>query len=189
MRLTTVISALAGALTRPRAKTAGPRPGPATATRRAAPTPSPPARRAPATVVPGAISDYRGGATPRFVYAPENDGDPDPGEVVWGWVPYEEDASQGKDRPVLIVGLLEGRLLGIQLTSKDHGTGRSNGRRDGREWLDVGTGGWDSQRRPSEVRLDRLLLVDPSGVRREGAALSRARYDEVVAALKELHGW
>ena len=36
-------------------------------------------------------------------YAPEIDGEPDPGEVVWGWVPYEDDPSQGKDRPVLVL--------------------------------------------------------------------------------------
>ncbi len=36
-------------------------------------------------------------------YAPEIDGEPDPGEVVWGWVAYEDDPSQGKDRPVLIL--------------------------------------------------------------------------------------
>ena len=27
----------------------------------------------------------------------------DPGEVVWGWVPYEDDPAQGKDRPVLLL--------------------------------------------------------------------------------------
>ncbi|WP_374700269.1 hypothetical protein [Arthrobacter sp. JCM 19049] len=37
-------------------------------------------------------------------YNPSLDGEPDPGEIVWGWVPYEEDHSQGKDRPVLLVG-------------------------------------------------------------------------------------
>ena len=36
-------------------------------------------------------------------YAPEVDGEPDPGEVVWGWVPYEDDPQQGKDRPVLLI--------------------------------------------------------------------------------------
>ena len=36
-------------------------------------------------------------------YAPEIDGEPDPGEVVWAWVPYEDDPSQGKDRPVLVL--------------------------------------------------------------------------------------
>src|ERR1700752_2148705 len=35
-------------------------------------------------------------------YAPEADGEPDPGEVVWAWVAYEDDPSRGKDRPVLL---------------------------------------------------------------------------------------
>ena len=37
-------------------------------------------------------------------YAPEQDGDPDPGEVVWAWIPYEDDPKQGKDRPVIVLG-------------------------------------------------------------------------------------
>ena len=41
-------------------------------------------------------------------YEPVADGQPDPGEVVWAWVPYEEDPSQGKDRPVLLIGHTEG---------------------------------------------------------------------------------
>ena len=42
---------------------------------------------------------------------------------------------------------------------------------------------WDPEGRESSVRLDRLLAVAPEAVRREGAALDRARYDAVVAAL------
>ncbi|MEO5723111.1 MAG: hypothetical protein ABIQ39_12615, partial [Ilumatobacteraceae bacterium] len=37
-------------------------------------------------------------------YNPSLDGDADPGEVVWTWVNYEEDPTQGKDRPVVIIG-------------------------------------------------------------------------------------
>ena len=40
----------------------------------------------------------------RIEYRPQQDGDPDPGEVVWAWVPFEEDPTLGKDRPVVIVG-------------------------------------------------------------------------------------
>lgn len=40
----------------------------------------------------------------QLVYAPSLDGRADPGEIVWTWVTYEEDPSQGKDRPVLVVG-------------------------------------------------------------------------------------
>ena len=50
----------------------------------------------------GGARDFHGRVTPE--YAPDRDGEPDPGEVVWAWVPYEEDPEQGKDRPVVIVG-------------------------------------------------------------------------------------
>src|SRR5699024_5255649 len=60
------------------------------------------------------------GPLPPPEYAPVSDGAPDPGEVVWAWVPYEDDPSRGKDRPVLILAEHEGGLLGLQLTSKDH---------------------------------------------------------------------
>ena len=102
----------------------------------------------------------------------------DPGEVVWAWVPYEEDASQGKDRPVLVIAMDGDDLLGLMLTSQDHDTRPD----DGRVWLDIGTGAWDRQGRPSEVRLDRVLRLAPSAVRREGAALDRTRFDAVVEA-------
>lgn len=134
--------------------------------------------------------DFTGTATIR--YAPRADGDPDPGEVVWGWIPFEEDHQQGKDRPALVVGRDSRWLLALMLTSRDHDrtpADRADEERRGRVWLDVGTGGWDRQRRPSEVRLDRVIRLDPAAVRREGAALDRARFDAVAARLRTLHGW
>jgi PemK-like, MazF-like toxin of type II toxin-antitoxin system len=120
-------------------------------------------------------------------YAPEQDGRPDPGEVVWAWVPYEDDPAQGKDRPVLLVGRDGDRLLGLQLTSKDHDRDAEDEARYGRYWMDVGTGDWDRERRDSEVRLDRLLRLEESEVRREGAAMDRAVFDAVVRAAREHH--
>lgn len=122
-------------------------------------------------------------------YAPRDDGRPDPGEVVWAWVPFEEDATQGKDRPVLVVGRERGRLVALMLTSKDHDGRRRADAARGAHWMDVGTGGWDPRRRPSEVRLDRVLWLKPGAVRREGAALDRARFDQVAGAARALHGW
>jgi hypothetical protein len=120
-------------------------------------------------------------------YEPNPDGEPDPGEVVWAWVAYEDDPAQGKDRPVLLVGRDGDDLLGLQLTSKDHDRDAEDEARHGRYWMDVGSGDWDRERRDSEVRLDRLLRMAASEVRREGAALDRPVFDAVVAAAREHH--
>jgi hypothetical protein len=120
-------------------------------------------------------------------YSPEPDGRPDPGEVCWAWVPYEDDPSRGKDRPVLIIGRRGDRLLALMLTSKDHDRDAADEARWGRHWMDVGAGGWDRRRRPSEVRLDRLLELTATGVRREGAALDRTTFDRVIAAARGFH--
>lgn len=120
-------------------------------------------------------------------YSPQADGEPDPGEVVWAWVAYEDDPSQGKDRPVLVIGRDRDGLLCLQLTSKDHDRDAEDEARYGRYWMDVGSGNWDRDQRDSEVRLDRLLRMPESEVRREGAALDRDVFDAVVAAAREHH--
>ncbi|GAB3264393.1 type II toxin-antitoxin system PemK/MazF family toxin [Kineosporia babensis] len=135
--------------------------------------------------------DYAGDFTgkAKLGYAPTPDGDPDPGEVVWAWVPFEEDHSQGKDRPVLVIALHRDKVLGLMLTSKDHDRDAAHEARYGRLWMDIGTGAWDRQNRPSEVRLDRVLQLEPGAVRREGAALSEPVYNQVAAAVREAKGW
>lgn len=117
---------------------------------------------------------------PRISYTPFDDDIADPGEVVWTWVPYEEDFSQGKDRPVLVIGR-DGRwLLALQVTSRDHDLDAAQEARAGRYWEDIGTGGWDSRGRPSEVRLNRIIRIDPKSVRRIGAVLDETRFDRVA---------
>lgn len=120
-------------------------------------------------------------------YAPHRDGDPDPGEVVWAWVPYEDDPHQGKDRPVLVIGTTTGpdgstTVDCLVMTSKDHDRDEAQEAANGRVWMDVGSGGWDARGRDSEVRLNRLVVLDAAAVRREGAALDRRIYEAVVAA-------
>lgn len=125
---------------------------------------------------------------PELDYTPRHDDQPDPGEVVWTWVPYDDDPRQGKDRPVLVLAREGAGLVVAQMTSKDHDRDAADEARYGRHWVDVGSGGWDSRGRESEVRLDRLLLVEPMAVRRNGGALDRRRFDEVAAALRAHHG-
>ena len=127
--------------------------------------------------------DFRG--TAKVSYAPSPNGRPEPGEVVWTWVPYEEDHSRGKDRPVLLVGTTGGYLLGLMLTSKDH----DGDARRSDDYVDIGTGPWDRQRRPSEAKLDRILQINPQDVRREGAILDAGSFSAIAAALQSRHGW
>jgi hypothetical protein len=122
-------------------------------------------------------------------YRPRKDGRPDPGEVVWAWVPYDENDGRGKDRPVLVIGRQGGSLLGLMLSSQDHDRDAADEARHGRLWTDLGSGAWDARGRASEVRLDRLLVLDPAAVRREGAALDRARFDRVVGEARRVQGW
>ncbi|MCW2581482.1 MAG: uncharacterized protein JWQ53_272 [Klenkia sp.] len=122
-------------------------------------------------------------------YTPREDGRPDPGEIVWAWVPFEEGDGRGKDRPVLVVGRTGQDLLGFMLTSKDHDRDAADEARHGRHWVDIGSGDWDRQGRPSEVRVDRVLRIDAADVRREGAILDRRRFDAVATEARRVLGW
>ena len=163
----------------PAASEPAPKPGPR-------PAPKPPAARAPKTPAPSPRQAPRQVPTPdrgrRIAYAPNLDGDADPGEIVWTWVPYEDDPAQGKDRPVLVVGRDGRTLLGLMLSSQSERDGQRN-------WLGLGPGEWDRDSRPSWIRLDRVLEVDEDGIRREGAVLDRPRFDRVAAILRRDHGW
>jgi hypothetical protein len=130
--------------------------------------------------------DFTG--VPQIVYEPVHDGLPDPGEVVWAWVPYEEDHDRGKDRPVLVVGRDDGYLLALQMSSQDHDEDAMDEARWGRFWVDVGSGAWDDRRRASEARVDRVLRLSPDGVRRIGAVLDRDRFDDVAAGVRKHAG-
>lgn len=133
-----------------------------------APKPSASTRSA-STASASAGSDYPGDYRDmiNFEYSPSLDGDADPGEIVWTWVPFEEDHSQGKDRPVILVGRDGEYLLALMMTSKDH----NNREHADSNYLDIGSGPWDPQGRASEVKLNRVIRVRPDSMRREGAIM------------------
>jgi hypothetical protein len=120
-----------------------------------------------------------------MAYAPKPDSQPDPGEIVWTWVPFEEDHAVGKDRPVLVIGSDGDWLLAVMLTSKDHDRDAAQEHQAGRDWVDVGTGEWDREGRPSEVRINRIIRVDPAKIRREGSVLPEDRFDAVADTIRQ----
>lgn len=154
---------------RTRRTTSGPRTTP-----RQRPTPAPRSAR------PG--SPQLATASRRLVYAPQLDGQADPGEIVWTWVAYKDDPARGKDRPVLVVGRDGKELLGLMLSSQSERAGQ-------RHWLALGPGAWDQQERPSWIRLDRVLTIAEDAIRREGAVLDQARFEAVAKALQTGYGW
>ncbi|WP_113702774.1 type II toxin-antitoxin system PemK/MazF family toxin [Nonomuraea lactucae] len=127
----------------------------------------------------GAVREVRTVAqAATLAYSPDLDGLADPGEIVWAWVPYEEDPSRGKDRPLLVVGRTGRGLIGMMLSSKGE---------EGPDWLEIGA--WGRDGRVSHLRLDRVFVLDEHDIRREGAVLDAARFARVAARLMKLHGW
>lgn len=150
-----------------------------------APKPSSSTRSA-STASASAGSDYPGDYRDiiNFEYSPSLDGDADPGEIVWTWVPFEEDHSQGKDRPVLLVGRDGEYLLALMMTSKDH----NNREHADPNYLDIGSGPWDPQGRASEVKLNRVIRVRPDAMRREGAIMPEDTFRLIERAWTRRNG-
>ena len=147
---------------------------------------SAPKPSAPASTVASDGSDYPGDYRDmiNFEYSPSLDGDADPGEIVWTWVPFEEDHSQGKDRPVLLVGRDGEYLLALMMTSKDH----NNREHADSNYLDIGSGPWDPQGRASEVKLNRVIRVRPDSMRREGAIMPEDTFRLIERAWTRRNG-
>lgn len=120
----------------------------------------------------GGAYDYRGRVFPE--YAPQPDRDPDPGEIVWAWVAYEEDDRVGKDRPLVVIGRgeQEAQYVALMLSTRDHAGDRG--------WVSLGAGAWDRDQRESWVRVDRALGIEDGSVRREGAVLDHDRFLELL---------
>lgn len=115
-------------------------------------------------------------------YSPSRNDVPDSGEVIWTWVPYEENDGRGKDRPVLVIGRQSAdRVYAVRMTSKPHGGDR--------DFIGIGSGAWDSQGRESWVDIEQLYSVHHEGMRREAAVLDAGRYAHVAQALIRRYGW
>ena len=167
-------------------KPSAPKPSSAKSSAKSTANTSAPKPSAPASTGASDGSDYPGDYHDmiNFEYSPSLDGDADPGEIVWTWVPFEEDHSQGKDRPVLLVGRDGEYLLALMMTSKDH----SNREHADPNYLDIGSGPWDPQGRASEVKLNRVIRVRPGAMRREGAMMPEDTFRLIERAWTRRNG-
>lgn len=135
------------------------------------------AYREPATVARPAADLARA-----VVYAPDMDGQTDPGEVVWAPVLLDGDVGTPHERAVVVLGRHKHTLLGALISTDPRHA-------DDNRWLYIGAGAWDSRARPSWVRLDRILEVPESGIRRSGAVMPRRRFDRITSRLRSDYHW
>jgi hypothetical protein len=116
-------------------------------------------------------------------YAPDLDGQADPGEIVWFLAPIDAAAKKHSERAMLVVGRTRHRgVLGLLISPN------SSHSHDG-NWMEIGSGQWDSLGRPCWIRLDRVLEVPDHALRRAGALFPRARFERVASALRSRFDW
>ncbi|MBZ8178353.1 hypothetical protein GP475_09000 [Corynebacterium poyangense] len=115
-------------------------------------------------------------------YAPDMDGQAEPGEIVWIWVLCDGPDNPARERAILVVGRTRHTILGLLISpNPDHDTEE--------EWLDIGSGQWDSSGRQCWLRLDRVIEVNELDIRRQGAVLPRRRFERVANRLRKDFQW
>ncbi|MBN9644191.1 type II toxin-antitoxin system PemK/MazF family toxin [Corynebacterium mendelii] len=139
----------------------------------------------PPTTTRGAV-DYSAEPTAALArnifYAPDMDGQADPGEVVWIRVQRPDNPKQSVDRAILVIGRARQTILGLLISpAAEHATEDN--------WLGIGSGAWDEQGRPCFVRMDITLEVPESSIRRQGTVLPQRRFERVASMLRSVYGW
>lgn len=117
-----------------------------------------------------------------IVYAPDMDGHADAGEVVRAKVKLDGESGAGVERSVLVIGRHRRELLGALISTDERHA-------EDERWLFVGTASFSGEPLPSWVRLDKILVVPESGIRRSGTVLPRRRFERIAARLRSDHGW
>ncbi|AZA11920.1 type II toxin-antitoxin system PemK/MazF family toxin [Corynebacterium gerontici] len=117
-----------------------------------------------------------------IVYAPDMDGQIDPGEVVWFWAPSDHGDQLLNERSLVVVARSADMISGL-LTSPNPDHERDE------HWLDIGSGPWDASGRQSWVRIDKLVSVPQSHIRRQGVVMPQQRFERIANRLRQDFGW
>lgn len=115
------------------------------------------------------------------IYAPDMDGQADPGEVVWADI-CPRRGGVIERRAVLIIGRNHHTLLTL-LISDNTGHGSED------NWLSVGSGPWDGSGSESWVRLDKVIEIPESQILRRGVSMPQRRFERISARLRNDYGW
>ncbi|MEZ2122864.1 type II toxin-antitoxin system PemK/MazF family toxin [Corynebacterium sp. CCM 9204] len=115
-------------------------------------------------------------------YAPDMDGQADPGEVVWIWVDTDGPGSPAKERAIIVIGRSRQHMLGLVISPNPGHAEEDN-------WLGIGSGPWDESGRQCWVRMDKVLEVPELGIRRQGAIIPRHRFERIANRLRSRYGW
>lgn len=115
-------------------------------------------------------------------YAPDMDGQADPGEVVWIMVNTNGPDKPPMERAIVVVGRAAHKILGLLISPDD-------AHKDEQNWLDIGAGAWDESSRQCWVRLDKVLEIPELHIRRQGAIIPKHRFDRIANRLRKEYGW
>lgn len=111
-------------------------------------------------------------------YAPDMDGNAEPGEVVWVTVPSRPPTV----RSLLVVGREQHEVLGLLISpGQEHA--------EDARWLGIGSGEWDASGAPCWVRLDKTLCVAETDVHRRGTIVPPLRFERVASRLRDRFDW
>ena len=111
-------------------------------------------------------------------YAPDMDGQAEPGEVVWVTVP----SNPPEERSLLIVGREHHDVFGLLISPEKQHDGKP-------DWLAIGSGPWEDSGDPCWVRLDKTLKVSEQDVHRRGTSIPERRFERIANALRHSFNW
>ncbi|WKD57220.1 hypothetical protein CAPI_03290 [Corynebacterium capitovis DSM 44611] len=111
-------------------------------------------------------------------YAPDMDGQAEPGEVVWVTVP----TNPPQERSLVVVGREHRDVLGLLISpEEDHPTRE--------HWLGIGSGEWEYNGNPCWVRLDKTVMVPESELHRRGTYIPPRRFERIANRLRDHFDW
>ena len=114
-------------------------------------------------------------------YAPDMDGQAEPGEVVWANLHFVRQVGLER-RAVMVIGRNHHTLLGLLISSDPRHADDGN-------WFPIGNGPWSDKHDTSWVRMDKTLLIPETFIQRRGVRMPIRRFERLASALRQDYGW